>query len=457
MCARWWFGLVATMSACDGGPGNGSSAEGTAQVSCEPTGNVLRWTCTVTLDAARPASLTWTPRGGGAAQTAESSATTKEHTFSVLFLHALETYDVVAESPPAAPATTHFTTEDVPQRYRIDYEISGTSTAPRLLHQTPCAGLVGAVVSDTEGKVAWFQTIMDVPGDLLSAETTEDGTLLVTTLAPPQNALRELDWNGNFLLVVDSFVDTPAAMHHDAFKKNGLVYVLWHQDVERAAGTYKEDGFYVVASDGTILKEWRLYDHHTPPEPLEPFTGTKDYSHANSIEVDDDLGVLISFRHLSTVMYVEGDIDSPEFGEVRWSLVGQPTEPDQSNMLALFDGPGGLPGFEMQHHARFRGPDRLTMFDNRNLGLPGSRVLELALDVQRGTATIDATYPLDLSCGYQGSTYYSAAGNPIATCGPLRQVLEWDAGSPQAPRFNMKLSCATGANNTVPRAFPLPP
>jgi len=316
------------------------------------------------------------------------------------------------------------------------------------------------VVSDTQGAVVWYQSLGLGPGaHLRMVEHTEDDTILVVAdgATADTNLVREIDWDGHTLFEVNHDASDTGRVHHDAYKHAGLVYALFHHDVVLDDGlTYKEDGYYVFDEAGAQVDEWRLFDHFLPPaggdtagpEPIDP-------SHTNSIYVGDDLQVMLSLRFLSSVASVQGDPTQKSYGEITWRLGGNLNDPAFGTDFTLTSSASELPSFLLQHHALPDGPDRLTMFDNHGLGTQLSRVIGITLDRVRGVADIDEVYPLDQHCNFQGGAFYTAEGNPVATCAKPGTVYEWDAGAPEAPRFKMNANCADGVDTSVGRFVPL--
>src|SRR5688500_255238 len=94
--------LLVGCSGSDGGktpgtPDTDPEVVTTLEVSCaQPGANVLRWSCTVTVDPAQPATITYTPTGGGAPKTLELPESTGTHVVPLRFVRALTEYGVTA-------------------------------------------------------------------------------------------------------------------------------------------------------------------------------------------------------------------------------------------------------------------------------------------------------------------------------------------------------------------------
>jgi hypothetical protein len=427
----------------------------------QPGDNTLRWSCTVTVEPPQTATLVYVPLDGGPETSLTLPALGGSHEMPLRFLRTSTSYDVTVAASGVEARTT-FTTGDAPVGARLTYVVEGVSSVPYLLHTTPCMGTDFVVVSDTEGHVVWYQSLgLGGGADVQMVQLTEDDTLLLVadSVRTGTNFLREIDWDGNTLLEVISDAQDTERFHHDAYKHAGLVYALFHHDLLLEDGlTYKEDGYYVYDETGSLVDEWHLFDHFLPPLGGEPGGYAPiDYSHTNSIHVTDDLQVMLSLRYLSAVASVQGDPTQKDHGAITWRLGGNPSDPAFGTDFTLTSSASDLPTFLLQHHALPDGPDRITMFDNRGFGPQPSRVLGITLDRTLGVADIDEVYTLDQHCNFQGSAFFTAQGNPVATCAKPGTVYEWDAGVPETQRFKLNASCADGVEASIGRFVPLDP
>jgi hypothetical protein len=455
-------GLVACAQHGPDPPGSDSSTSPTeVEVSCEQPGdNVLRWSCAVTVDPPQAGKVVAVPTEGGRALAVDLAAATGPVSVPLRFLRTLTEYTVTVTAGGVEAATV-FTTSDAPLGARLTYAVDGTSSVPYLVHASPCAYANHVVVSDTEGALVWYESLGWGPEAILRmVQLTEDDTLLAVADGnePGTNMLSEIDWDGNVLLHVGLGEHYSAPLHHDAFKRHGLTYALFHENVVLDDGlTYKEDGYYVFDSSGAQVQEWRLFDHFLPPAVASLALPPQaiDLSHANSIHVGEDLQVMLSLRFLSAVASVQGDPTQPDYGAITWRLGGNKNEPAFGSDFELTASAGDYASFVWQHHAVPDGPDRLTMFDNRGFLPDRSRVLGITLDHTQGIADIDEVYPLEQHCNFQGGVFFTDEGNPIATCAKPRKVYEWDAGVPEPPRYTMIVSCADGEDTFVGRFAPL--
>ena len=353
-------------------------------------------------------------------------------------------------------ATGVFTTGTAPDSVLGEVNMSGTSSAAMVGLGSPCLGGAYAQIYATTGELLWYQSLGGMAGFAEGVSFTEDQTVLAIV----GSAVREFSLDGKQLMEVFSS-DVPGRFHHDAFRKNGLTWVLYNQDVEVEGDELLVDGFVVYDADGDVVADWALLDHHDPV--ILSDTG-RDYSHANAIWVDDEGGALVSSRHLSSVFRVHTDIEASNFGQIDWWMTGD-IEGGFGQVFGSdfeFTGDvGGFDAFQQQHNAHLLPDGRLAMFDN-GIGRE-SRLAVLAFDVAMGTVEIEESYSFDVLCPFQGGAWHTEAGNPMATCSPAPQqrALEWNPAMPDVPVWEAQAVCAGEIEGSivpgiyVPRFVPL--
>jgi hypothetical protein len=143
---------------------------------------------------------------------------------------------------------------------------------------------------------------------------------------------------------------------------------------------------------GELIFEWRASDHIPIEMTMRSYVGSDlgvypvngfDYVHINSVDKDHLGNYIISNRHTHTVMCI-----SPKGGGTLWILGGK------HNMFEdLSD--GRATGFTWQHHARWHGTNRLSIFDNAKSTNGGnqyigdhSRGMMLELDTEAMTVRL---------------------------------------------------------------------
>jgi arylsulfotransferase ASST len=137
-----------------------------------------------------------------------------------------------------------------------------------------------------------------------------------------------------------------------------------------------------IATDRVLL-EWHSLDHVGLDETSFPASGTWDYFHLNSIEVDQDENLIVSARYPSAIYKLDRTT-----GAVMWRLGGTKSDFEL--------GPGAT--FWFQHDARVRPGGLLSLFDDGAEALdhapePVSRAIVLSLDVPAKKATLVQAFP----------------------------------------------------------------
>lgn len=164
-----------------------------------------------------------------------------------------------------------------------------------------------------------------------------------------------------------------------------------------------------------VLKSWSGVDHF-PVDPAldEVQYPTVDHLHWNSLALDGEGGLLLSFRNRSQIVRLR-----PEDWSVHWKLGGADGE------FALDDPDWG--GFARQHDVHDLGGGRILLFDNGTFSGDGnhSRALELELDTMAFQATNvwQFDHPEQIYSGAQGSAIRMENGNTLIGWGT--------AGTPQ--------------------------
>jgi hypothetical protein len=361
------------------------------------------------------------------------------------------TWRASPDTHPSHEITGVVTTGLLPSGAQLDATHSGSTSASMFLTSSPCSGGTALVVDPT-GTVLWYEDLSQPgiqPAMVDVVHLTEEETVLGLISA----YVVEVDWSGRERLVLTPGFDTGTTAHHDVFRRKGHTYTLFYEEVDLGGDTTRVDGFTVHDATGVLVATWRLLDHFTPPIPPVGSGGLVDYSHANSLFVQEDGDILISFRHLSTVAKIRGDWTAPDFGEILWRLAGDVDNAEMGSDFTLGSA-GNWPGFIHQHHAIPLPDGRLSLFDNRKDLSQRSRVVVIDLDETRGEAQMDQVYELDRFCPFQGSSWTTEIGNPVATCATDGSAIEFDAQTNGAARFELSLGCSTGSSHFISRFVP---
>ena len=436
-------------------PGATSASEPptlSARCAPDPSGNALRFACTVEADPPGAVSVRFEPVDGSR----PARVHTGEEEVWMYFMAPDTAYRWEASSVdhPEVFVEGQVTTGSPGTQAHVIATRSGSSTAPRFLTSSPCSGGTVLVI-DPDGTVLWYQDLSQqgvTPAMIEVVHFTEDETVLAIS----SEFVVEVDWTGRTLQVLTPGFDGGTVIHHDVFRRQGHTYTLFQETLNLGGDTTYLDGFYVHDAQGDLVTTWRLIDHFTPPIPPEGHGGVVDYSHANAIFVQEDGDVLLSFRHLSTVIEVRGDPFAPDFGEILWVLSGDPSTDALGSDFTLAS-IGDWPGFVHQHHAHRLPNGRISLFDNRKDVSQRSRVLEISLDEETGMAQMERVWDLGRFCAFQGASWPTATGNPLATCSPEGTAIELQADDPTEVVFEITLQCGSGSSHYIPRFVPLSP
>jgi hypothetical protein len=343
----------------------------------------------------------------------------------------------------------------------LEVEIrGGAPVAEHLMLPLRCGEHSYLSVLDASGQVVWIQALLvDPEAGVGVANLTDDGGL-ITLLA---GGIHEVGFDGQTRLDLRPGLDFDQVIHHDVYKHRGRIYALWADTTEvateRGPREAVVDGFSVWDAGGRPLASWWLADHVALTEEdltgwerifwRDVFPGAVDWSHANSVFVDDE-AIWISTRWISAVWKVQG-LDQPDFGRVAERLTGVPAGAvgsDRRFTSALPDDPV----FREQHHARWE-RERLTVFDNRLPGLE-SRVLSYDLATP-GEARLVEAWTLPRSCEVQGGMFRLPDGSSVATCADAGLIYHLAPGEAVARR-TVSVRCGeVGPRTVVPRAQPV--
>ncbi len=190
-----------------------------------------------------------------------------------------------------------------------------------------------------------------------------------------------------------------------------------------------------------VLFEWKSLDHVTLDETHATATGSLDYFHVNSIDIDADGNLIVSARNTWAVYKI-----SRKTGEVLWRLGGKKSDFEM--------GKGTV--FAWQHDARHHAGGKLiTIFDDGAAPAvaPQSRALVIALDRERRRATLVRKYthkPGRLLAKFMGNAQLLDNGNVLVGWGSEPFITEF--GPSGDIRFDARLP--DGGQNY--RAFRFP-
>ncbi|MGO9480236.1 MAG: aryl-sulfate sulfotransferase [Candidatus Kryptoniota bacterium] len=136
-----------------------------------------------------------------------------------------------------------------------------------------------------------------------------------------------------------------------------------------------------IDASKNVVFQWRSWDYLPMTDSYIDLTSqTVDLIHANAIDADNDGNILLSMRHLSSIIKIDR-----QTGNIDWILGGK-----QNQFTFIGEDASNSPNyFSFQHDVRVQPNGDITLFDNGNQHTPNySRGVEYALDEQNKKATL---------------------------------------------------------------------
>jgi hypothetical protein len=339
-----------------------------------------------------------------------------EYSLNVVVSHTL---CAIAEGP-----TLHFTTGALPADLPT-YVASGPDPSPGYV--VFAAGSYGLAIDNT-GRVVWYYRFPAGAG--LNFQPQPNGRYLSRPSVPGQPAasvLFEIDPLGNITRNLGCVGGLQARLHDFIAKPDGSYWVMCDEvrvlDLSADGGAPDAQvlGTRVqhVSADRNLLFEWSAFDHlqvdFQTLDARDRVNGALNWTHGNSIDLDNDGNLLISFRNLDEIVKVD-----THTGKVLWRMGGR------ENQITLTG--GGVPKFARQHGVRFAGPGRVLLLDN--LGDPSaSRAERYEIDEARLTGQMIASYGSDAGVVAQigGTAQNLPGGRTLVSFGNGGRVEEYDS------------------------------
>ncbi|MCB9695621.1 MAG: aryl-sulfate sulfotransferase [Alphaproteobacteria bacterium] len=406
----------------------------TLDVSCEVTeDNLLRYWCTVHAEPAAAIDLTFRRTDGLSVERSVHSDRATDHTVPVYLLASDTEYGVTVRGG-GAEVTTTFTTAVVGAGLDVQVNGTGTSGLGWIGSKNPCNGSATAVIFDmATGQLVWYDNLEETGnfGKLDMVRFTPDGTVLGET----GEDIVEIDMMGAeiaHLVGIRTLLGAGVTfwgLHHDVFSRNGLYYVMQRHSYEGRAGSDVLDVVTLLDASGTVVTQWDPNEHMV----MQGWWG--DWLHTNSIWVDENQDMILSFAARDAVAKVKGDPNAPDFGDVLWVMDSGGTRDNWGTTPAgTIDWGAVTPAaFGNEHDVGLTATGQLTMLDNDH-----GRGIVFDLDSGAGAATAIATYATDSAvCGEQGTMSKAPNGHVLVGClgGALREYdengqLVWELDRP---------------------------
>lgn len=472
MRSRFGFGLWAAFAGCSGGdtPTDGVSPDPVVTaLTCTADFNVLRYHCDVATSA--PAAVTVTISAEGETPLVfRSSELASAHTVATWGYTALTTWSVSAavDGGSGDPVVTTVDVGELPDS--VDNAATVVVDTPEAVVDTflvnfGCVPYPERVlIYDRHGHLRWYQPIEALGGtSVRGMQVTPEQTVLAVI---DHQAIAEWNLAGELVFEAQRGAGDPP-FHHDAHRRGDYVYGLFSEVRSYPDGDYVLDGFKVFDRAATPIAEWHLADMPgvAPTGGLPnpggvgywggEFDNVSDWSHTNSIWVDDDGNAVLSFRYQEALMQIGGDPDAPGFAEHHWTLVGG-THSQLTTTLALTSAVTDDLHFEDQHGLWSPGPGEYMFLDNGDMpGVP-SRALRVRVDAAAATAEITEVWPVPESCPGQGSAFLLGNGDALVDCAQSRTIYEL-APTTGDVQFALNLECPFPGINLRPlyRATPI--
>jgi hypothetical protein len=174
------------------------------------------------------------------------------------------------------------------------------------------------------------------------------------------------------------------------------------------------------SATGDLLFDWSAFDHLAVElnvlDAVDRNAATINWTHANSLDLDADGNLVVSFRNLSEVVKID-----TRTGAVVWRFGGAHDQFTYENVAEPSP-------FVHQHGVRALAGGQLLLLDN--LGQPfGSRAERYVLDEARRSARLSAAYrsAAGLVAQIGGSTQALGGGHTLVSYGSGAGVEEYDA------------------------------
>jgi hypothetical protein len=433
---------------------DGQGAPGTVEADCEvDADNALRLLCEVTARPAGPVSVEVTDPVDGAHRTFTSSAVEQSHAVPIWGLHAESDIQWTARANGASVSGTTLT-GPVPANLGDppEVEISEDGHLIRsLMVPRGCGGSSGLAIVDDEGRFVWYADLEIVAGvgTIIGFSLTTNGAIALLG----RQTVIEVGFDGMIRQILHKGDQLDRFVHHDAIvSPDGFTYVLTADlDEDENGSPYVHDGVDVFGPDGARVTAWQLGPPFDPtvgfPPPIGYWAGefgnARDVSHANGLWFVDSERILVSLRHASTVIAVDGLREDD--GQIAWAVgAGKAIASD-------FDWPVGE-GFEFQHNPVQLADGTFTVLDNGE-NPRDSRGVQFAIDESAGTVAEVASWSAERWCPVQGNASMLEDDHMLIGCAGTRQAIEVapDGGIV----WQLRNSCDATSDNGLVRALPV--
>ncbi len=328
-------------------------------------------------------------------------------------------------------ATVQFTTDTLPQDLP-SYSASGVDPSPGYV--VFAAGMYGLVIDNT-GRVVWYRRFANGPGLNFMAQPTGN---YVARPTPPNTkdiaSWVEVDPTGKVSRTFGCALGLQPRFHDLISEMNGSYWIMC--DDTRTMDLTSNGGaanalvmgtvIQHVSPAGALLFQWSPFDHFaiTDLDSVDRAGPNVNWTHGNSIDLDADGNLLVSFRSLGELTKINSVT-----GSVVWRMGGR------RNQFTFLESPA--PAFLRQHGMRLVSPGVLILLDN--VGDPNdSRAERYAVDEQARIVRLTQSYGSSPAVVTQigGSVQALPGGRTLVSFGTTGRVEEFDATGKVVWRIN---------------------
>lgn len=249
------------------------------------------------------------------------------------------------------------------------------------------AGMYGLVIDNT-GRVVWYHRFASGPWlNFMAQANGRYVARLVTSDQTDVESWVELDPLGNVTRTIGCQQGLQARFHDLLTEPDGAYWILCDEtrtmDLTEHGGAAlaRVTGQAVqrISATGELLFHWSPFDHFliTDVDSVFRIGLNVNWTHANSLDLDHDGNVLVSFRNLNEIT----NIDS-RTGQVRWRFGGR------RNAFTLAEGSELFAG---QHSVRVLASGEILLLDNVG-DAAESRAERWAVDAVAAAARMTSSY-----------------------------------------------------------------
>ena len=305
------------------------------------------------------------------------------------------------------------------------YSASGTNPSPGYV--VFAAGMYGIAI-DNSGRVVWYHRFPNGPG--LNFQAQPNGRFVARPNVPADSVgvWLEVDALGNSTRTLRCARGLSARPHDLIALPDGSVWLMCDEirrvdlsAVGRATDTnVMGTAVQHLAADGRVLFEWSPFDHLAVElatlDPTDTGGSTINWTHGNSIALDAQGDLYVSFRNLNEIVKVD-----TRTGHVAWRFGGARSQ------LALTD-PSAAP-FARQHGLRVVERELLLLDNLGDAATSRAKRFKIGDGGRSASLTRVLTPRTPVVARLGGSVEALANGGTLVSFGNGGRVEEYDAAA----------------------------